>query len=54
MKMEKLSICHFRLLPLGRMELPENFMGATLFLASSDSNYISGQTLNIDNENYIN
>ncbi|WP_370552734.1 MULTISPECIES: hypothetical protein [unclassified Commensalibacter] len=29
-------------------------MGAAVFLASYDSNYISGQTLNIDNENYIN
>jgi|GEM_PF-4645472 len=40
--------------PMGRMGLPEDFIGAAVFLASYDSNYISGQTLNIDNENYMN
>ena len=39
---------------MGRMGLPEDFMGAAVFLASYDSNYISSQTLNINNENYIN
>ncbi len=44
----------FQAVPMGRMKLPEYFMGAALFLAFSDSNYISGQTLNINNENYMN
>ncbi len=36
------------------MGLPEDFIGAAVFLASSESNYITGQTLNIDGGNYIN
>lgn len=44
----------FQAPPFGTNGLPENFMRAALFLASYDSIYISGQTLNIDNENYMN
>lgn len=40
--------------PLGRMGLPQDFLGAALFLASSDSDYITGQTLNIDGGNCMN
>ena len=44
----------FQAPPFGTNGLPENFMGAALFLVSSDSNYITNQTLNIDDENYMN
>lgn len=44
----------FQAPPFGTNRLPENFMGAALFLVSSDSNYITNQTLNIDDENYMN
>jgi NAD(P)-dependent dehydrogenase (short-subunit alcohol dehydrogenase family) len=34
--------------PLGRLAQPEDLVGAVVFLASSDSVYITGQTLNVD------
>ena len=34
--------------PYGRMGLPEDHCGAAVFLASSDSDYVVAQTLNID------
>jgi NAD(P)-dependent dehydrogenase (short-subunit alcohol dehydrogenase family) len=34
--------------PFGRMGLPSDLAGAAVFLASSDSDYIVGQTLNVD------
>jgi gluconate 5-dehydrogenase len=37
-----------RKLPLGYIGKPENLVGATLFLASTASDYITGQTLYID------
>lgn len=43
-----------RAVPLGRMGMPEDFLGTALFLASSDSDYITGQTLNVDGGNCMN
>lgn len=34
--------------PLGRMGDPEDLVGAAIFLASKESNYITAQTLNVD------
>jgi acetoin reductase-like protein len=34
--------------PFGRMGLPEDHVGAAVFLASSDSDYVVAQTLNVD------
>ena len=34
--------------PYGRMGLPEDHAGAAVFLASSDSDYVVAQTLNVD------
>jgi acetoin reductase-like protein len=34
--------------PFGRMGLPEDHAGAAVFLASSDSDYVVAQTLNVD------
>ncbi|BDG01632.1 L-iditol 2-dehydrogenase [Anaeromyxobacter oryzae] len=34
--------------PYGRMGLPEDHVGAAVFLASSDSDYVVAQTLNVD------
>ncbi|WP_273735205.1 SDR family NAD(P)-dependent oxidoreductase [Mycolicibacterium septicum] len=34
--------------PLGRMEQPEDLVGAVVFLASPESAFITGQTLNVD------
>jgi D-sorbitol dehydrogenase (acceptor) len=39
--------------PLGRMGLPADLTGAALFLASSDSDYITAQTLNVDGGNWM-
>ena len=39
--------------PMGRMGLPKDIVGATLFLASSLSDYITGKTLNIDGGNVL-
>jgi len=35
-------------IPLGRVGLPEDVIGAVIFFASDYSNYISGQTLLVD------
>ncbi|WP_087023967.1 L-iditol 2-dehydrogenase [Thaumasiovibrio subtropicus] len=39
--------------PLGRMGTPEDITGAALFLASSLSDYITAQTLNVDGGNVM-
>ncbi len=40
--------------PFGRMGLPGDNVGAWVFLASPDSDYIVGQTLNVDGGNCLN
>jgi 3-oxoacyl-[acyl-carrier protein] reductase len=35
-------------IPLGRLGSPEDVAGVSLFLASSDADYITGQTITID------
>ena len=39
--------------PFGRMGMPEDIVGAAVFLASEESNYILGQTLNVDGGNWM-
>ena len=39
--------------PLGRMGVPGDLTGAALFLASSDADYITAQTLNVDGGNWM-
>lgn len=39
--------------PYGRMGRPEDLVGAAVFLASDDSNYILCQTLNVDGGNWM-
>jgi acetoin reductase-like protein len=39
-------------IPLGRIEQPEDIVGAAIFLASSDSDYMTQQTLNVDGGNW--
>ncbi len=39
-------------IPLGRIEQPEDVAGAAVFLASSDSDYITQQTVNVDGGNW--
>ena len=39
--------------PFGRMGLPEDYGGAATFLASSDSDYVVSQTLNVDGGNWM-
>ncbi len=39
--------------PFGRMGLPEDHVGAAVFLASSDSDYVVAQTLNVDGGNWL-
>ena len=39
--------------PFGRMGVPEDHAGAAVFLASSDSDYVVGQTLNVDGGNWV-
>lgn len=39
-------------IPLGRIEQPEDVVGVALFLASSDSDYMTQQTLNVDGGNW--
>jgi NAD(P)-dependent dehydrogenase (short-subunit alcohol dehydrogenase family) len=39
--------------PFGRMGRPEGHVGAAVFLASADSDYIVAQTLNVDGGNWM-
>jgi D-sorbitol dehydrogenase (acceptor) len=39
--------------PYGRMGLPEDHVGAAVFLASNDSDYVVAQTLNVDGGNWL-
>jgi len=39
--------------PFGRMGRPEDLVGAALFLASPDSDYVVAQTLNVDGGNWM-
>jgi len=39
--------------PFGRMGVPEDLVGAAVFLASSDSDYVVAQTLNVDGGNWM-
>ena len=39
--------------PYGRMGVPEDIVGAAVFLASSDADYIVAQTLNVDGGNWM-
>jgi NAD(P)-dependent dehydrogenase (short-subunit alcohol dehydrogenase family) len=39
--------------PYGRMGLPEDHVGAAVFLASSDSDYVVAQTLGVDGGNWM-
>jgi NAD(P)-dependent dehydrogenase (short-subunit alcohol dehydrogenase family) len=39
--------------PLGRMGRPEDYQGPAVFLASADSDYVVGQTLNVDGGNWM-
>jgi D-sorbitol dehydrogenase (acceptor) len=34
--------------PAGRMSIPDEYVGAAVFLASSESSYLVGQTINVD------
>jgi NAD(P)-dependent dehydrogenase (short-subunit alcohol dehydrogenase family) len=40
--------------PFGRMGRPEDHVGAAVFLASSDADYVVAQTLNVDGGNWMN
>lgn len=37
-----------RRIPLGRLAKPEDFVGAAVFLASDDANYVAGESLCVD------
>ena len=39
--------------PFGRMGAPEDMVGAAVFLASADADYIVAQTLNVDGGNWM-
>jgi D-sorbitol dehydrogenase (acceptor) len=39
--------------PFGRMGTPDDHVGAAVFLASSDSDYVVAQTLNVDGGNWM-
>jgi len=39
--------------PAGRMGLPDDYRGAAVFLASSESDYVVAQTLNVDGGNWM-
>lgn len=39
--------------PLGRMGHPKDIEGTAVFLASNDSDYITGQTINVDGGNWM-
>lgn len=45
---EELMAYRLRRLPFGRLGLPEEIVGPAVFLASSDSSYMTGQTLIVD------
>jgi NAD(P)-dependent dehydrogenase (short-subunit alcohol dehydrogenase family) len=40
--------------PAGRIGVPDDLVGAAVFLASPDSDYIVGQTINIDGGRFLN
>ncbi len=40
--------------PYGRMGVPDDHAGAAVFLASAESDYVVGQTLNVDGGNCLN
>jgi D-sorbitol dehydrogenase (acceptor) len=40
--------------PFGRIGRPEDHVGAAVFLASSDADYVVAQTLNVDGGNWMN
>jgi NAD(P)-dependent dehydrogenase (short-subunit alcohol dehydrogenase family) len=42
-----------RAVPFGRMGTPEDHVGAAVFLASSDADYVVAQTLNVDGGNWM-
>ena len=39
--------------PFGRMGVPDDHVGAAVFLASADSDYVVAQTLNVDGGNWM-
>ena len=39
--------------PFGRMGTPDDIVGAAVFLASADADYIVAQTLNVDGGNWM-
>lgn len=39
--------------PYGRMGVPEDIVGAAVFLASADADYVVAQTLNVDGGNWM-
>jgi D-sorbitol dehydrogenase (acceptor) len=39
--------------PFGRMGRPEDHVGAAIFLASAESDYVVAQTLNVDGGNWM-
>jgi NAD(P)-dependent dehydrogenase (short-subunit alcohol dehydrogenase family) len=39
--------------PYGRMGTPEDIVGAAVFLASADADYVVAQTLNVDGGNWM-
>ena len=40
--------------PLGRLQQPEDLLGALIFLASDDSDFITGQTILVDGGRVMN
>jgi len=42
-----------RFTPLGRLEVPEDLAGALIFLASDESDFITGQTIVVDGGRYM-
>jgi NAD(P)-dependent dehydrogenase (short-subunit alcohol dehydrogenase family) len=45
---EKDRIAREAMIPMGRYGLPEDLVGPAVFLASRDSDYVTGQTLYVD------
>jgi D-sorbitol dehydrogenase (acceptor) len=39
--------------PFGRMGTPDDLVGAAVFLASDDGDYVVSQTLNVDGGNWM-